>query len=77
MSAMTSGARVKLFTLLGDYPHTRALKSGSVASDLIAFAFADIAPANRGFKPLVREHRFDLGEVAIVTFLQAKAQGTP
>jgi 4,5-dihydroxyphthalate decarboxylase len=77
MSAMASGARVKLFTLLGDYPHTRALKSGAVASDLIEFAFADIAPANRGFKPLVREHRFDLSEVAIVTFLQAKAQGTP
>jgi len=74
---MASGARVKLFTLLGDYPHTRALKSGAVASDLIEFAFADIAPANRGFKPLVREHRFDLSEVAIVTFLQAKAQGTP
>jgi 4,5-dihydroxyphthalate decarboxylase len=74
---MVSDQKLKLFTLLGDYPHTRALKGGALASDLIAFAFADIAPANRGFKPLVREHRFDLGEVAIVTFLQAKAQGAP
>lgn len=74
---MPSGTCVKLFSLIGDYPHTRALKSGAISSDLIEFAFADIAPANRGFKPLVREHKFDLSEVAIVTFLQAKAQGTP
>ncbi|MEZ5786969.1 MAG: hypothetical protein R3D62_11010 [Xanthobacteraceae bacterium] len=74
---MASVPKLKLFTLLGDYPHTRALKSGALASDLIDFSFVDIAPANRGFKPLVREHRFDLSEVAIVTFLQAKAQGVP
>jgi 4,5-dihydroxyphthalate decarboxylase len=77
MSVMAPASHVKLFTLLGDYPHTRALKSGALSSGPIEFAFADIAPANRGFKPLVREHRFDLSEVAIVTFLQAKAQGTP
>lgn len=77
MNAMASDQKLRLFTLLGDYPHTRALKSGALASDLIEFAFADVAPANRGFKPLVREHRFDLSEIAIVTFLQAKAQGAP
>jgi 4,5-dihydroxyphthalate decarboxylase len=69
--------RVRLSTLLGDYPHTHALRSGTLRSDLIEFAFADIAPSNRGFKPLVREHAFDLGELAIVTFLMAKEQGTP
>lgn len=69
--------RTTLHTLLGDYPHTRALRTGALRSDLVAFAFADIAPANRGFKPLVREHAFDLGELAIVTYLQAKAQGAP
>jgi 4,5-dihydroxyphthalate decarboxylase len=71
------GGRAKLYTLLGDYPHTRALRMGALRSDLVEFAFADIAPANRGFKPLVREHAFDLGELAIVTYLQAKAQGAP
>lgn len=78
MSPVTaSGEKLVLFTLLGDYPHTRALKSGAVSSELIDFSFADITPANRGFKALVREHRFDLSEVAIVTFLQAKAKGVP
>jgi 4,5-dihydroxyphthalate decarboxylase len=71
------GERTKLYTLLGDYPQTRALRSGALRSELVEFAFADIAPANRGFKPLVREHVFDLGELAIVTFLMAQAQGAP
>lgn len=71
------GERTKLYTLVGDYPQTRALRSGALRSELVEFAFADIAPANRGFKPLVREHVFDLGELAIVTFLMAQAQGAP
>ena len=33
--------------------------------------------ANKAFKPLVREQKYDLGELAIVTFLQAKAYGKP
>ena len=32
---------------------------------------------NRGFKPMVREHKFDCGELAIVTFLQAREFGLP
>jgi 4,5-dihydroxyphthalate decarboxylase len=53
------------------------LRTGALSSDLVELAFADIAPANRGFKPLVREHAFDLGELAIVTFLMAKARCAP
>ncbi len=68
---------VKLFTLLADYPNTLALKRGEVASDLVALDFADIKVANTGFKPLVREARFDLSELAIVTYLQARAYGKP
>src|SRR5258708_17351211 len=63
--------------MLGDYPGTAALKSGALKSDLVDFRFADIKVANTGFKPLVREHKFDLSELAIVTFLQAKAYGKP
>ncbi|HET7910890.1 MAG TPA: phosphate ABC transporter substrate-binding protein, partial [Pseudolabrys sp.] len=69
--------KVKLYTLLGDYPNTRALKTGEVTSDLIDFVFADVKVSNTAFKPLVREARFDLGELAIVTYLQAKAYGKP
>ena len=67
----------RLYTLLGDYPNTTALKKGEVTSDLIDFVFADVKVSNTAFKPLVREGRFDLGELAIVTYLQAKAYGNP
>ena len=66
-----------LYTLLGDYPNTTALKTGKVTSDLIDFSFADVKVSNTAFKPLVRDAKFDLGELAIVTYLQAKAYGKP
>jgi len=66
-----------LQTLLALYPNTRALRNGEVQSPLVNFAFADVKTANKAFKALVREEKFDLGELAIVTFLQAKAYGKP
>ncbi|HEX3378027.1 MAG TPA: hypothetical protein VHS29_14250, partial [Candidatus Acidoferrales bacterium] len=72
-----SQSPLKLQTLLAAHPNTSALRSGQLQSALVNFVFADIKPANRGFKPLVREQKFDLGELAIVTFLQAKAYGKP
>lgn len=67
----------KLYTLLGDYPNTTALKKGEVTSGLVDFAFADVKVSNTAFKPLVRDAKFDLGELAIVTYLQAKVYGKP
>ena len=66
-----------LQTLLAVYPNTDALRSGEVRSLLVHFVFADVKTANKAFKALVREQKFDLGELAIVTFLQAKAYGKP
>ena len=60
-----------------DYPHTLPLKRGEVESSRIAFTFSDIKPANRFFKPMVRELKFDVSEMAIATFVQAKAYGKP
>jgi 4,5-dihydroxyphthalate decarboxylase len=74
---VTTSAKTTLFTLLGDYPNTLALKRGDIASDLVALEFADVKVANTGFKPLVREASFDLAELAIVTYLQAKAFDKP
>ena len=66
-----------LQTLLATYPNTAALKNGQLRSPLVHFALADVKTANKAFKALVREQRFDLGELAIVTFLQAKAYRKP
>jgi 4,5-dihydroxyphthalate decarboxylase len=66
-----------LQTLLASNPHTGALRSGKLRSPLVNFVFADVKTVNTAFKALVREQKFDLAEVAIVTFLQAKAYGKP
>jgi 4,5-dihydroxyphthalate decarboxylase len=66
-----------LQTLLAANSHTSALRSGELRSPLVDFVFADVKPANKAFKALVREQKFDLGELAIVTFLQARAYGKP
>jgi 4,5-dihydroxyphthalate decarboxylase len=74
---LTKPDKVKLFTLMGSYPNAMALKDGRLDSDLVDFEFADVKVSNTAFKPLVREAKFDLAEVAIVTFLQAKHYGKP
>src|SRR3954471_11465269 len=68
---------MRLKTLLGDYPVTAALKKGEVRSDRLQLDFADVKLPQNAFKRVVREHEFDIAELAIVTFLLAKAHGTP
>ena len=74
---MPATGKVKLTTNLADSALSKALKSGAIKSDLVEFDFAGPATANQGFKPMVREGKFDAGELAIVTFLQARAWGKP
>ena len=74
---MATIEKAKLYTLLGDYPNTSALRKGEVTSNLVDLQFADVKVSNTAFKPLVREAKFDLGELAIVTYLQAKTYGKP
>jgi 4,5-dihydroxyphthalate decarboxylase len=66
-----------LSAAVGRYPHTEALRDGRVSSDLLALDFADVPTVNRAFAPMVREGRFDVSEMAIATFLQAKAYEKP
>lgn len=68
---------MRLQSLLADYPNTLALKTGQVQSPLVSFDFAPVKLASEGFKPMVREQKFDFGELAIVTYLQAKSFGKP
>ncbi len=74
---MPATGPVTLTTNLADYPISKALKSGAIHSDLVTFNFAGTKTANQSFKPMVREGKFDAGELAIVTFLQAIAWGKP
>lgn len=72
-----SQATIRLSTLLGSYPKTAALKAGTVK---VAGAELDIAPiddAMKGFKSAVRDLKYDLCELALSTFLQAKSVDKP
>ncbi len=77
MTATTAEKIVTLNACFGSYPHTRALKEGDVKSDRVKLQFTEINPVNRAFMPMAREQKFDLSEMAIVTYLQAKAYGKP
>lgn len=66
-----------LKTLLGDYPNTLALKRGEVRSPDIVFDYADVKVPSTAFKDVVRHFKYDVAELAIVTYLQAKAHGKP
>ncbi|HXW23427.1 MAG TPA: hypothetical protein VEK73_01680, partial [Xanthobacteraceae bacterium] len=66
-----------LRTVLGNYPHTAALKRGAAASPAVRLDFVDVTPTHLAFKPMVRELAFDVCEMAIVTFLMARAHGKP
>ncbi|HUC60909.1 MAG TPA: hypothetical protein VMF53_03050 [Alphaproteobacteria bacterium] len=72
-----SAESAKLSIVLGTYPHTEALKSGALRSPRLALDFVEMKPTFSAFKPMVRELRYDACEMAIVTFLQAKAAGKP
>jgi 4,5-dihydroxyphthalate decarboxylase len=58
-------------------PNTKALKSGEIRSASVALDFADVKVPNTAFKDVVRNLKYDVAELAIVTFLQAKAHGKP
>jgi 4,5-dihydroxyphthalate decarboxylase len=65
-----------LRSVLGDYPHTTALKLGLQSPD-VELRFTTVEPVHKAFAPMVRRAEYDLCELAIVTYLQAKAYGKP
>ena len=57
--------------LLGDYPVTRLFRQNA------GLQFADVALPHTAFKRVVRDLEFDVAELALVTFLLARAHGKP
>ena len=74
---MSGGGRKTLKTLIGTYPHTAPLKSGALRSDRLDFEFMEVVPVWDGFKGMIRDDKYDVSEMAIVTYLLAKAHGKP
>ena len=66
-----------LKTLLGEHSTTLALKKGEIQSPSVVLDIADIPQAYVAFKRVVRDLEFDVAELAIVTYLMARAHGKP
>lgn len=64
-----------LSVAIGNYPHTRVLKERLAGS--AEFDFVEVSPITKAFAQMVRQGSYDISEMAIVTFLQAKAFGKP
>jgi 4,5-dihydroxyphthalate decarboxylase len=62
---------------LGDYAHTLPLKNKQIASQSVAFDFTEVKPVYKVFGTMLRERAFDVSEMAIVSYLQAKSHGKP
>lgn len=66
-----TGGQTMLSAMMGTYPKTALLKDATVASPLLRLEFADVDTAQKAFKDVVRRDKYDVAELAIVTFLQA------
>ncbi|MBX9596709.1 MAG: ABC transporter substrate-binding protein, partial [Roseomonas sp.] len=62
---------------IGAYPETAALLEGRVGSDLLALDNIRHTPPSKAFPAMVRQAAFEVSEMAIATFLMAKAYGKP
>ena len=72
-----SSSLLTLKTNLADYPVTVAMKDGRVSSNLVKLDCRGPEVANKAFKAMVRENQYEAGELAIITYLQARAWGKP
>ena len=70
-------APLKLKTATGNYGHTMPLKDGSVTSDAIAFEHVDVPVIINAFRRMIRGLEFDVSEMALSTYLCARAHGIP
>jgi ABC-type nitrate/sulfonate/bicarbonate transport system substrate-binding protein len=62
-------------TALVTYGHTQPLKDGTVAPWTFTFDFEDVPVIIKAFRRMVRGLEFDISEMAITTYLTAKAHG--
>jgi 4,5-dihydroxyphthalate decarboxylase len=73
----TAPGAVTLRAAFGLTPRTRALVEEQVSSPLLRLDAEPFPVISRAFAPMVRDLRFDVSEIAIATFLQARAGGVP
>jgi 4,5-dihydroxyphthalate decarboxylase len=64
-----------LKTAIATYPHTKGLKDGTVSVPGVQFEYVEVSPIIGAFRRMCRTLDFDVCEMAITTYLTAKAHG--
>lgn len=60
---------------IGTYGHTKSLKDGTLTSDRFVMEHLEVSPVPMIFRRMVRDLEFDVAEMALSTYLCAKAHG--
>ena len=64
-----------LKTAIGTYGHTKSLKDGTTKSPKFSMKHFEISPVPSIFRRMVRTLEFDAAEMALATYLCARAHG--
>jgi len=72
-----NGMTKRLRTALATRAHTEALKDGSVKPRTFEFEFEEVPVIIKAFRRMVRAQDFDICELAMTTYLCARAFGKP
>jgi len=70
-------APLKLDIAIANYAHTAAVKNGSIPIAGVQANFISVDPQIAAFRRMVRDLEFDVCELAPMTYLIAKAYGSP
>src|SRR5918996_6192665 len=73
----TATSTTVLKTAIATYPHTIALKDGSIAVPDLQFEHVEVSPIVGAFRRMCRRLEFDVSEMAITTYLTARAYNKP
>ena len=68
-------SKLVLKTAIANYGHTTPLKDGTVTSDMFEMEHVEISPVPMIFRRMVRGLEFDIAEMALATYLCARAHG--
>ncbi|MEE8519124.1 MAG: ABC transporter substrate-binding protein [Dehalococcoidia bacterium] len=70
-------AELTLKMATGAYGHTQPMKDGTVTSDRVDFEHIDVPVIINAFRRMIRGLEFDVSEMALSTYLCARAHGIP
>src|SRR5579863_5260920 len=62
---------------IGTYDNTKAIKDGSLSAPGLTFEFVEVSPITRAFRPMATQQAYDVGEMALGTYMLARVYGKP